>query len=774
MARSILRVVSLVTALVIVLLAACGGSENAVTRAALEDGCLIDTDCTSPLVCAFKTCHEQCFADGGVGATPDCPPGQLCVASDRPYYVCQPITLCSLNSQCPSPLVCARDGECRDECESSRDCVAGQSCIDGTCVAPDDPDLVEGGLVAPDSGSSADGAVAQGAPCSYDSDCPEPLECRDGQCAFACVTSRDCAAGQSCVGGTCVSGGGLPGDGGADGGALPPDYGASCALNSDCSSTLICGKDARCVYACNTSFDCDVAHGACCSAHMCLPGSACNADAGSRDSGLDGGPDDAGPACSADLDCQDGVFCDGYERCVNRHCQSAAPACDDQDPCTTDTCTEATQSCTHSADGPVDADHDGHVVLACGGDDCDDTNPDVYPGHPEICDGLDNNCNGFADEGLWTNQVPLALPSTFGAGEDSADTPAIVRLADGSFAVLGGASSGCSNATLFHVNASITSGDTGTTLFSDGDCNVSQLLATDGVSVLASQRHDLGTHFTSALYPPSTGGTVNVVLGDKTSSGNYSVSNGAAIYVPSLGRYALVYSDARLFGTSSAVGSIFATSVTAAGPIADDFSLLASTADDIGDSSNSVTAASGGHTTRIQAASNGSTVLVAWTANDTNQVRYALFDLQLTTVRAPAVDLAGSDEVIAQSAITTDGGYVLATSDVSGTSNRLIAIDGASGVAGTTQAVVSTVPASEIRLAALGTGIVVTMRSGGNLRYGYVTGALDKTVAFTDLHVGPATGSVAPIDATHAALTWYDQDGTDTSLQVALMVCGGT
>jgi hypothetical protein len=34
----------------------------------------------------------------------------------------------------------------------------------------------------------------------------------------------------------------------------------------------------------------------------------------------------------------------------------------------------------------------------CGGDDCNDWNPNVYPGHPEHCtDGADNDCNGVAD-----------------------------------------------------------------------------------------------------------------------------------------------------------------------------------------------------------------------------------------------------------------------------------------------------------------------------------------------------------------------------------------
>jgi len=44
-------------------------------------------------------------------------------------------------------------------------------------------------------------------------------------------------------------------------------------------------------------------------------------------------------------------------------------------------------------------DNDGDGYSTCDSD-CDDSNPNVYPGAPEICyDNIDNNCNGAIDEG---------------------------------------------------------------------------------------------------------------------------------------------------------------------------------------------------------------------------------------------------------------------------------------------------------------------------------------------------------------------------------------
>jgi plastocyanin len=49
--------------------------------------------------------------------------------------------------------------------------------------------------------------------------------------------------------------------------------------------------------------------------------------------------------------------------------------------------------------------------------DCDDTEATVYPGAPELCDGLDNNCNLFTDEGLtFTDYYEDGDNDTYGAG----------------------------------------------------------------------------------------------------------------------------------------------------------------------------------------------------------------------------------------------------------------------------------------------------------------------------------------------------------------------
>jgi len=73
------------------------------------------------------------------------------------------------------------------------------------------------------------------------------------------------------------------------------------------------------------------------------------------------------------------------------------PGCRNKDPtgetgAVVDTVTVDSQDTADT--GPVDADGDG-VPLA---EDCDDDDPDVWPGAPETCDGRDNDCDQLVDD----------------------------------------------------------------------------------------------------------------------------------------------------------------------------------------------------------------------------------------------------------------------------------------------------------------------------------------------------------------------------------------
>ena len=92
--------------------------------------------------------------------------------------------------------------------------------------------------------------------------------------------------------------------------------------------------------------------------------------------------DAAGP-CASDSDCSDGLFCTGVEQCAPAMAGADARGClSGPAPCTT-ACDEMADRC---ATCTTDLDGDGHADAACGGDDCDDADPNRYPGNVEVCD----------------------------------------------------------------------------------------------------------------------------------------------------------------------------------------------------------------------------------------------------------------------------------------------------------------------------------------------------------------------------------------------------
>ncbi len=113
--------------------------------------------------------------------------------------------------------------------------------------------------------------------------------------------------------------------------------------------------------------------------------------------------------CAADVDCDDGRFCNGPERCAPDDPAADARGCMADPPCAeSQRCLEDEDRCVTSCAVNADADGDGVDAITCGGADCDDADPNRFPGNVELCDpaGHDEDCN----------------PTTFGALDADGDT----------------------------------------------------------------------------------------------------------------------------------------------------------------------------------------------------------------------------------------------------------------------------------------------------------------------------------------------------------------
>jgi hypothetical protein len=120
--------------------------------------------------------------------------------------------------------------------------------------------------------------------------------------------------------------------------------------------------------------------------------------------------------------CDNGIYCDGKEKCVPGHgCQpGSVVSCSDGNPCHIARCVETTKSCAYAQrDVDQDGDPDEHCVPH---HDCNDLDPNVSSLHAEVCgNGIDDNCNGLIDEmpcvaapgDTCANAAPVAKAGTY-------------------------------------------------------------------------------------------------------------------------------------------------------------------------------------------------------------------------------------------------------------------------------------------------------------------------------------------------------------------------
>lgn len=122
-------------------------------------------------------------------------------------------------------------------------------------------------------------------------------------------------------------------------------------------------------------------------------------------------------ACTVDFEVKDSSFiCNSDEDCLSGFeclCDPNSTDCEIPDP--KRVCRDKS---VDIPDDCEDLDKDDYQVgLNCNRSnlDCDDDNPNIYPGAEEICDGKDNDCDTEIDEDLVTENCPLQRGVCIGA-----------------------------------------------------------------------------------------------------------------------------------------------------------------------------------------------------------------------------------------------------------------------------------------------------------------------------------------------------------------------
>ena len=183
--------------------------------------------------------------------------------------------------------------------------------------------------------------------------------------------------GVAAVVGSGCGGGSSPafGDQDGGGGAAGADDGGGGGAGTDASFDAPPDGAGACVGGCDDGIACTVdtcAGGAC--SHLIGPATGATACP-------------SGQFCEIGKGCQQAVACATKADCV-KHWSDACHA--------NVACDPARSVCTFTT---LDKDGDGHPPIVCGGDDCNDASGAAYPGHAELCDGLDNDCNLATDDG---------------------------------------------------------------------------------------------------------------------------------------------------------------------------------------------------------------------------------------------------------------------------------------------------------------------------------------------------------------------------------------
>jgi len=378
--------------------------------------CVGDEDCGDEEFCgADHVCHEPIACESDI----DCKVHEL--VCDKEAGLCV---------ECLADNDCADEEYCKESFCFADECVAGEAYCDENVVTA----CLEDGSGWTTAEVCGEGQYCEEIEC-LDFVCePDTIWC-DGEVYKVCAENgksvkyeEDCAAkGQHCFNGACIDTKCEP-----DSVFCEDDFTAAvCSADGMDSTPTLCAGEHYC-------------EDGSCFPWMCAPAVAycendvaklCDAKGSSVVNEVNCAA--AGKLCAGGqcVDCQ--PQCDGKE-CGDNGCGGECGSCDDLDACTDDSCgagicehaqipdcCTSDETCDDDGDGipnsedncvdvenplqedldnddlgdACDPDKDGDGFEA-EVDDCDDLNAEVHPGQVEVLDGIDNNCDGFADEGF--------------------------------------------------------------------------------------------------------------------------------------------------------------------------------------------------------------------------------------------------------------------------------------------------------------------------------------------------------------------------------------
>ncbi|MBI1946262.1 MAG: putative metal-binding motif-containing protein [Deltaproteobacteria bacterium] len=385
-----------------------------------DTGCTEDGDCAADELCALAT--GRCVLDAPTPDVPTGPPGPCTTGDQRTcglkVGVCEyGVERCEsgtwsgvcLGGVGPGDEVCnGVDDDC--DTDSDEGFIAGAACSDGLGACQQD------GVTVCTADGLATVCTAQGLDASGRVELcgNEPDDDCDGEIdeGFAPL-GTGCTVGTTCpVSGTWA--------------CTADDRGLECSVSIDPSVEACDGSDNNGNSCVDEGFDlgspCTAGAGACATSGVTVcngagDGVQCNATPGTPQAErCDNVDDDCNTVIDNGCDDDGDDYCDGAITFVGA--AGSIGACPLSGPSTLD-CNDANAAVspgdTEICNNSVDEDCDGSLTNGCAAcnpgidadfdgsnqcNDCDETNGAVFPGAPERCDGLNQDCDAYIDEGF--------------------------------------------------------------------------------------------------------------------------------------------------------------------------------------------------------------------------------------------------------------------------------------------------------------------------------------------------------------------------------------